>query len=432
MPELPYGKKMGKKRKCRKFCLSFVMLFIVSVVLIGNAILPVKAAGLETYTTFFDTDGGECEVESITVEKGESLTLPPATLEGFHFFGWLERLVGDDGGTHFFQVWPAGQTFTPKEDGPLYAVWKIIVRFEAGDGTCAETEIMAGKNEEIILPDASREGFDFTGWYKDENRQEYAGSAGERYVPGISMTLYAGWEEDEKDGGDGNNPDGDEKYTVTFDTDGGKVIAPVQVVKGSEVKLPSAEKEGSKFLGWYTEKNGGVLLGLPGEGIIVNGDMTVYALWEKDKETGDNAGEGENEGDGGNKGEGNDTENPPAGPETDGNGSGEKTDGSSESEVYLDTDVNSNGGYSETEDRENVENTENADSKSVNALSAAVTAGVEAEEAGAQEDTGKVAEPVIQTGRISLAPAAVVIGIYGALLVAAAWGPGKKKRDERK
>ena len=45
---------------------------------------------------------------------------------------------------------------------------------------------------------------------------------------------------------------------------------------------------------------------------------------------------------------------------------------------------------------------------------------------------GRMAEPVIQTGRMPLIPVAVVIGAYGALLVAAACVPGKKKKRDGK
>ena len=188
---------MGKKKKSLKYFLCFAVMFSICAVLIGDFTLYVNAAEPETCTTFFDTNGGECEVESITVKKGESLILPPATLEGFHFLGWLERIVNEDG-SHTFQVWPAGLDYTPKEDGPLYAVWKVVVTFEAGDGECDKTEIMGEPNVEITLPEAVREGHEFTGWYKDEGLQEYVGGAGEGYLPERNVTLYAGWKEKEK------------------------------------------------------------------------------------------------------------------------------------------------------------------------------------------------------------------------------------------
>lgn len=48
------------------------------------------------------------------------------------------------------------------------------------------------------------------------------------------------------------------------------------------IRLPKTEKEGYSFLGWYTEKDGGILLGIPGSEMKVFEDMTAYALWERE------------------------------------------------------------------------------------------------------------------------------------------------------
>ena len=56
------------------------------------------------------------------------------------------------------------------------------------------------------------------------------------------------------------------------------------VVKGNMVKLPSTAREGAVLIGWYTEKEGGILLGMPGDGLKVTEDLTAYALWEKKEE----------------------------------------------------------------------------------------------------------------------------------------------------
>ena len=260
IPEISFGKEMGKKRKSIKVCLCFAAMFCICGLLIGNFTLPVRAAVPETYTTFFDTDGGECEVESITVEKGESLILPPATLEGFHF-----------------QVWPVGSSFTPKEDGPLFAVWKIIVTYDAGRGECAETEKMAGTKEEGILPDASCEGYDCTGWYKDESLQEYVGGAGEGYLPERNVTLYAGWEKQEKP-----------QFTITFNAGEGECgETTVLVEEGTAVSLPEASREGYDFTGWYKDAELTEYVGAAGEDYLPDGDSGLYAGW-KVIESGDN------------------------------------------------------------------------------------------------------------------------------------------------
>ena len=72
------------------------------------------------------------------------------------------------------------------------------------------------------------------------------------------------------------------KVTITFDTDGGKEAKPIRAAKGDTIRLPKTEKDGYNFLGWYTEKDGGILLGIPGSEMKAVKDMTAYALWEKE------------------------------------------------------------------------------------------------------------------------------------------------------
>ena len=74
------------------------------------------------------------------------------------------------------------------------------------------------------------------------------------------------------------------KVTITFDTDGGKEAKPIRAAKGDTIRLPKTEKDGYNFLGWYTEKDGGILLGIPGSEMKAVKDMTAYALWEKETE----------------------------------------------------------------------------------------------------------------------------------------------------
>ncbi|WP_207738199.1 alpha-amylase family glycosyl hydrolase, partial [Anaeromassilibacillus sp. 1001302B_160321_C8] len=68
--------------------------------------------------------------------------------------------------------------------------------------------------------------------------------------------------------------------TVTFDSQGGSELAPIETTAGSTVLLPeNPSKPGYAFKGWYTEPNG--------EGSLfyidtpVTESITVYAYWEE-------------------------------------------------------------------------------------------------------------------------------------------------------
>ena len=64
--------------------------------------------------------------------------------------------------------------------------------------------------------------------------------------------------------------------TVTFDTNGGKEIAPVTVVVGSTITAPKPEKDNSVFLGWFTDE----ALTVPFyNSDPITEDVTVYAKY---------------------------------------------------------------------------------------------------------------------------------------------------------
>lgn len=90
---------------------------------IGKCPLPVKAAGEGNYTVTFEAGEGTCETESISVQKGESLTLPEAAFEGYYLESWVD-ITENDGVTKFTAVGRAGDTYTPERDLWLYANWK--------------------------------------------------------------------------------------------------------------------------------------------------------------------------------------------------------------------------------------------------------------------------------------------------------------------
>lgn len=70
------------------------------------------------------------------------------------------------------------------------------------------------------------------------------------------------------------------KYTVTFDTDGGSVIDPVEVVAGEPVARPAEDptKDGFVFIDWFEDSFATMVYDFS-EPIM--GDTTIYAGWEE-------------------------------------------------------------------------------------------------------------------------------------------------------
>lgn len=121
----------------------------------------------------------------------------------------------------------------------------------------------------------TREEYTFKGWsQKADGAVEFkAGETVEITNDYPELTLFAVWE---------LNPL--VKYTITYDANGGKDAPDAQSVesrtgKGEFVitsKVPT--REGYKFVGWATSKNGGAEY-YGGNRVNVTGNVTLYAVW---------------------------------------------------------------------------------------------------------------------------------------------------------
>jgi len=220
----------------------------------------------------FDADGGKMEGGTITAKEGDTVILPLCTKEGFIFTGWY------DGDT---LAGKAGEEYTVLADVTLKARYEkekeeeksviCTVTFDADGGETVRKSISAEKGSAVILPLCSKAGYEFQGWFLSSDENICIGQAGEEFTVQSDTTLKAHFEKKEA-----------VKVTITFDTDGGKEVKSIKAAKGETIRLPKPEKEGYSFLGWYTEKDGGILLGIPGSEMKAAKDMTAYALWEKE------------------------------------------------------------------------------------------------------------------------------------------------------
>ena len=147
----------------------------------------------------------------------------------------------------------AGCTMTPPTNTE-----KFIVSFDANGGEPIESiEVVSGKV--IALPIPTKENYIFTGW-------EYEGE-GPYYQYEITehMTFKATWMIKVET----------LKYTITFDTNGGDNISPLEVEFKSEVKLPVPTRRGYKFTGWMEEDQ------IVNQTYQVTKNVTLTATWEE-------------------------------------------------------------------------------------------------------------------------------------------------------
>ena len=189
---------------------------------------------INQYTIAFDTNGGS-EIAPITQDYGTEITAPDnPTRKGYTFKGWDKEIP---------------ETM-PAENITVKAQWEInqyTIAFDTNGGS-EIAPITQDYGTEITAPDnPTRKGYTFKGWDKEIPKT----------MPAENITVKAQWEIN--------------KYTITFDTNGGSEIAPITQDYGTEITAPdNPTRKGYTFKGWDKE----IPETMPAENI------TVKAQWE--------------------------------------------------------------------------------------------------------------------------------------------------------
>ena len=193
---------------------------------------------INQYTITFDTDGGS-EIAPITGDYATAVTAPAnPTKTGYTFMGWDKEIP----------------TTMPAESVTIKAQWQInqyTVKFVADGKVVSEQVLDYGRA--ITVPEApAKEGYTFTGWTPTVSET----------VPANDVTYEAVYSIN--------------RYTITFDTDGGSEIAPITQDYATAVTAPAnPTKTGYTFMGWDKE----IPTTMPAE------DVTIRALWQVNQYT---------------------------------------------------------------------------------------------------------------------------------------------------
>ena len=197
---------------------------------------------INQYTITFDTNGGS-EIAPITQDYGTEITAPDnPTRKGYTFKGWDKEIP---------------ETM-PAENITVKAQWEInqyTITFDTNGGS-EIAPITQDYGTEITAPDKpTRKGYTFKGWDKEIPET----------MPAENITVKAQWEIN--------------RYTITFDTNGGSEIAPITQDYGTEITAPDKPtRKGYTFKGWDKE----IPKTMPAENI------TITARWkDTEKPTGE-------------------------------------------------------------------------------------------------------------------------------------------------
>ena len=234
---------------------SIVLLLIVLAV-----VLMLVLGGKKKYTVTFDTAGGN-RIESVKVEKGSTVNKPvDPTKEGYVFKGWEY-----EGSPYYFNT-EVTKNITIK------ATWEVDTTPKEGDRIKVTFVYNNGDSDKVVEvlyntklkepDDPVYEGYEFDGWYKDNNEYYFGDEVTEPF------TLEAKWEKAK-----------DNEYVINFNTGGGTRVESQTVKKGNKVVEPKdPTKEGYTFVEWQLNGN---KYDFSKE---VTSNLTLEAKWNTKKE----------------------------------------------------------------------------------------------------------------------------------------------------
>ena len=132
------------------------------------------------------------------------------------------------------------------------------------DGSAISSGDKIQENAILIFTAEPKTGYDISGWSGDATAEPDNKTAKLTVTKNSSVTVNFALK----------------KYTVTFDTQGGSAVVPVEVEHGKTITKPASDPEKAPFAfgGWYKEKEFNTLWNF--ETDTVTEDRTLYAQWK--------------------------------------------------------------------------------------------------------------------------------------------------------
>ena len=229
--------------------------------------------GTPYYTITLEAGGGKGVPGSITARlyapgsNAVVLSLPTPTRDGYTFRGWWFTKADGQEINVTDMI-----TFLGEEvrDVTIYAHWTLAhysITFDAHGGEVYPAHDTTGDGWTLAsLPTPTRDEYhEFAGWYT-----ELIDGTGEKvdvnHVYSANTTLYAHWVYTGV------------HYTISFDANGGTVDpATEETDAGGKLQdLPTPERDGYAFKGWYTAESGGTEVTT---NTAFNSEATIYTQW---------------------------------------------------------------------------------------------------------------------------------------------------------
>ena len=193
------------------------------------------------------SSGGNLERKyKVTYQYKDNITSDSEVWVSYSLLGWSK--TSNATSAQFALGKSVSTDFLPSKDNDsisLYATWK--------------------KNS-TVLPNPTRKGYDFSGWYNSSGSK--IGDGGKDYEPTGNITLIAHWTA--------------RKYTITLNGNGGSSPSSVQVTFDQQYgNFGSSTKNGFEFKGWYTSPYWDTGEEIKPTTIVDKDyDQTFYARWK--------------------------------------------------------------------------------------------------------------------------------------------------------
>ena len=167
-----------------------------------------------------------------------------------------------------FEATPSIPTTATVPLSPVHLIEFDLMGGEFADLESVETSFTVIDGESLgDLPIPIKDGYDFLGWFSDEDggiELSYA------TIPTESIILYARWV------ASAQFPAIIE-HTLSFSSHGGSAVPSQSIVDGEELgTLPVPTRANHRFIGWFTQASGGMQAS---NTTLIAGDTTLHARW---------------------------------------------------------------------------------------------------------------------------------------------------------
>ena len=233
-----------------------------NVITLGIKDMKIKALyQLNEQKLNIDLDGGTGNNQAGSYKVDSNVTLLVPTKEGYDFSYW-ELISGNS-------VLSGNSITIGSEETSIKAIWikKVTLTLNLDGGTIASNASgVYSRKATVTLGTPTKTGYDFSNWQKTAGDSTLSGNI--LTIGTTDTTVKAIYTA--------------KKYTVTYNANGGTVSGTSKSVtyNAQYGTLPTPQRAGYSFLGWYTAKTGGSKI-TETTIVKITSNQTIYAQWKE-------------------------------------------------------------------------------------------------------------------------------------------------------